>query len=148
MKIKFNWGHGILVFLILFIGSLVWRVYLANQREINLVYKDYYPQGLNYQERINETKNFNKLGIDFKVEKASKGLTINFSPFKNFKKLNGVVTFYRPSSYRFDKNFEIETDSNGLMNIPDTGFIQGRYTIWFDFNDSSVKYFHKKQYIF
>ncbi len=148
MKIKWNWGTGILLFILLFIGSLVWRVWLAGQIEINLVSKDYYPKGINYQQEIDHSKTFNELGIDFPVLHDSSWIKVDFSSFANAKEIQGEIKFYRPSSYHYDKEFKIKFDSLKIMYIRDNGFIRGRYIVKFNFKDSSNTYFHEKQFIF
>ncbi|MCK5078307.1 MAG: FixH family protein, partial [Bacteroidales bacterium] len=44
MKIKINWGTGILIFLVIFFIAIFSFVYFSFQLQINLVEDDYYPK--------------------------------------------------------------------------------------------------------
>ena len=83
MKIKFNWGTGITIVIILFLGTVFWRIYLASEVKINLVSKDYYPKGLEYKSQIDREANNSALSEKATVEKVSDVVTVTLpSVFK------------------------------------------------------------------
>ena len=49
---KFNWGTGIFIFLILFVVGGVGFVIFTLQFDVNLVHKDYYEKGVDYSEQM------------------------------------------------------------------------------------------------
>jgi hypothetical protein len=53
---KFNWGTGIFLFLIIFIGLAVAFMIFAFNQEISLVHKDYYKKGVDYDQEISMEK--------------------------------------------------------------------------------------------
>ena len=61
MKIKWHWGTGILIAIILFIGLMITLVFLSSRQEFHLVEKDYYPKALEYQQQIDKEQNSLKL---------------------------------------------------------------------------------------
>ena len=49
---KFNWGTGILVFLILFLSASAVFIFFAMRQDVNLVHEDYYEQGVDYSAQM------------------------------------------------------------------------------------------------
>ena len=49
---KFDWGTGILIFLILFLLAAAAFMVFAFKQDVNLVYKDYYNKGVDYTEQM------------------------------------------------------------------------------------------------
>ena len=49
---KFNWGTGILAFLILFLSASAVFIFFAMRQDVNLVHEDYYEQGVNYSAQM------------------------------------------------------------------------------------------------
>ena len=58
---KFNWGTGIAIFLILFIGALIWVLYQSRQVDNSLVSDTYYQEDLMYQKKYEKLENYAKL---------------------------------------------------------------------------------------
>ena len=52
MKLKFNWGTGIFLFLVVFLLACAAFIYFAFTQDVNLVHKDYYEKGVNYTEQM------------------------------------------------------------------------------------------------
>ena len=63
-KIKWNWGTGILLSIIIFMAILIGLVYVFMNQDVDLVTKDYYSKELKYQDRINKINNTSELGKD------------------------------------------------------------------------------------
>ena len=65
---KFNWGTGILIFLILFLlGSAAFIVF-AFRQDVNLVHKDYYEKGVDYTQQMNTNSRSAEFENDVNVE--------------------------------------------------------------------------------
>ena len=52
MRIKWNWGTGILIGIIAFMAFIIGLVYFSVQQNFDLVERDYYPKALEYQQQI------------------------------------------------------------------------------------------------
>ena len=50
---KFNWGTGILIFLILFLMAAAVFIGFAMRQDVNLVHEDYYEKGVDYERQMN-----------------------------------------------------------------------------------------------
>ena len=51
---KFNWGHGILLFFIIFVGSMLTVLWLSFGVDHSLVRDDYYDEDIHYQETFDK----------------------------------------------------------------------------------------------
>ena len=69
---KFNWGTGILIFLIIFLLACAAFIIFAMRQDVNLVHKDYYEKGVDHTDKMNvdvRSKQFeDKIQIDYNDE--------------------------------------------------------------------------------
>jgi hypothetical protein len=142
MKLKWNWGTGLLLFIILFIGSVAWRIWLANQRDLNLVSEDYYPKGINYQEEINSRKNFDSLGITLPVLQTDDSVKIDFQLFAP-PILSANILFYRPSDNKIDKNYSLDSGFSGVKAFAKSDFVKGRYVLKINIYSPQKEYYNE-----
>ena len=147
MKMKFNWGTGILLTIILFFLAVVaFFIYSANL-DINLVEENYYEKELAYQERIDRIKNTEKLPEKIKINLADKTLTIAFPGIYKGKQPVGHVLFYRPSDQAKDFTVPLQLNDSALQVIDASRLDPGRYMIKIDWMmDGSGYYFEEAVY--
>lgn len=145
MKLKWNWGTGIFLVIVLFIGTVFWRIWLANQRDINLVSEDYYPKGVNFQDEINYRRNFDSLGITLPIRQAKDSVYVDFSMF-SLPIVSADIHFYRPSSSKFDKHFQPDSGFSGIYGINSQGFIKGRYVVKIHLESLTRKYYYETNF--
>lgn len=131
MKIKLNWGTGIFAFIVLFLLANAFVIYKSFQQKNDLVTKEYYPQGLEYQKQIDRFANTNALEGKISITENENELVIQY-PFelKN-KNISGQVIFFRPSDERADFSDSIAFDTAMLQRIPAGKFINGKYVAKF-----------------
>lgn len=147
MKFKWNWGTGIFLVIVIFIGSVFFRIWLANQRDINLVSEDYYPKGVNFQDEINHRRNFDSLGISLPIKQNTDSIFLDFSMFQK-PVIFGDIHFYRPSGAKLDKHFTLDSGFFGIYAISSQGFVQGRYIVKIHLETGSRKYYHETNFKF
>ena len=121
MKIKFNWGTGILLFIIFFFLAMSGFVYYAFQQPVNLVEDDYYKKELEFEEHINKIRNTNALDEKVAVIQHNKSLSIEFPYLFSGSEVTGIVYFYRPSNFKLDIELALELDSSNrqIINLSD-----------------------------
>jgi len=143
MKIKWNWGTGITLFIILFVSFILWRVYETTQHPVMLVEKDYYPKGLQYQQRIDERHNARPFQSKFLVYQQNNEVIIHIPQVhpdsSNF-------TFFRPSDASFDLSFPFQPDSLGLMHFPLQKFEKGKYILKIYWEENGKRYYVEKNF--
>ena len=146
MKIKFNWGTGIFIVIIIFLASVAFRIYLSYQQEINLVSSDYYPKGTNYQEQIDKEKNTSKLEGKVGVSlKPNNTIEILFPKDFQGRAVEGDIWVYRPSDYKKDHHFPIVPDDSlkQYVEIPD--LMKGKYIVKLDWKSGEEGFYVERE---
>lgn len=137
---KLNFGYKIVILYISFVALIVTLVYKCFNYKVDLVSKDYYAKELAFQDKI-----------DASLREAHSNSTINYTTTKNgilffvdsslaTKKINGTITFYRPSNSALDIVKPIQFNA-GKQIIPFTGFKKGHYKIQLDYTIDDLTYY-------
>lgn len=136
---KFNWGTGILIFLIIFLLACAAFIIFAMRQDVNLVHKDYYEKGVDHTDKMNvdvRSKQFeDKIQIDYNDEY----LLIRFEESMVANIDSGKVLLYRPSSSKQDALFPIIFSEN-VIKIPKENLISGRYILKLSWYSEGLKY--------
>lgn len=143
MKIKFNWGFGIVVAMVLFIGFIMFfivRMTTDTKFDHDLVTDDYYKKELAFQDEIDAEKNSKALAKNIVVEQTKAGIKIDFPSDK--KNIEGTVHVYRPSSEKLDVVLPISL-SNSSMLVPAERLVEGVYKLSIDWKSGGVDYLYK-----
>ena len=116
-KIKWNWGTGILLSIIIFMAILIGLVYVFMNQDVDLVTKDYYSKELKYQDRINKINNTSELGKDVGILLQNNFVKLTFpdSVFNN--KASGIIYFYRPSGSKKDFTVPVAVLNNNTQLV-------------------------------
>ena len=147
MKIKWNWGTGIfiaIVVMMLFVGLLVFKSF---GYKINKVSDDYYEKGLHHTEQMNKVKNSAALKDGFDVIYGD-DCTIQFPDFFKDKEAIGTILFFRPSDYSDDRSFQIAIDSLGMQHITLDYFKKGKYIVKVNVKLDRKSYYFEKEIVF
>lgn len=145
MKINFNWGHGIVVFLVIFFILAFSFIFFSLQQQNDLVVDDYYPKEIAYQEHIDKVQNMELLGEFILQEKEADMLILSFPDTLN-KSISGEIFIYRPSDESMDQKHSIKLDSNKRQMISTAGIEGGRYLIKIDFEHDGTAYYQEMYY--
>ncbi len=150
MKIKINWGWGIVIAMALFMAFIlqyVYRVSVYNKYDHHLVADDYYKDELNYQKEIDYEENANSLVENVKILKTDDGLSVVFPKEFKFDKVSGEIKLMRPSNYKLDIKKEIKLNSNSFL-ILDKELATGRYDISINWIYKDKKYLYKTAFYY
>lgn len=141
---KINWGKGIVIAIVLFIGFILYFVISMSTDEKfshDLVTEKYYEKELKYQDRIDAAKNAQGLGEKVAIKKTADGLVLRFPEIFKEKTVKGKVFLYRPSDKQLD--FEISfSKTNNYLLVPDQSLLGGRWNISIEIA------YQKKDYLF
>lgn len=146
MKIKWNWGTGIVIFFIIFFLSVIIRIVISFQYEVDLISPDYYPKGVNYQQQITKINNAKKLEEKPGIKKENKELIISFPKIFKNKKLTGEIVFYCPSDLNGDINMQLNTDTLLEQRVDITNFKNPRYILKIDWVCDSIPYYYETEF--
>ncbi len=144
---KLNWGTGIVIAIIAFIGFIMFMVTTMitdSKYNHDLVTDRYYQKELKYQDNINAEQNVLTIKDAIVIQSNKKGLEILFSEEFQSEFIKGQVFLYRPSDKTLDSEFPIVL-KNHKLHIPEKFLVGGRWNITVDFNYKGTPFlYHKK----
>lgn len=142
---KFNWGTGIVLAFIGFIGFIMFFIIKMNTNDKydhDLVTEKYYQKELQFQNAINKSKNSKALKQKITCKKTNEGLVVVFPEDFNPKNISGNITLYRPSNKKLDFETPISLSNNHTFLIPKNRLLEGRWNISVDWK------YNEKEYLF
>ncbi len=148
---KINWGTGIIIAFVLFIGFILYFVITMSTNskyDYDLVSDDYYKDELNYQKDIDKYNNTKNLGIQLRFRKTDKGLEISFPKRYQTEIIKGNVSLYRPSNQSLDSDIPFVLSKRNTLLIPDDKLVDGRWDIKVSWNENKKEYLYKKEFIY
>ncbi len=147
MKIKFNWGTGIVIAIVSFIFFIMYMVtqMISNPKyNYDFVTDKYYEKELEYQNDINAIDNVSNLKEPIRIERViGKGLRIILPKEFDRREVKGKINLYRPSNKKLDFELSILDDSD--LIIPEDKLIEGRWNIDVKFTYKGKKYLYQEK---
>ncbi len=147
---KLNWGTGIVIAFIAFIGFIMYFVInmsAVDKYDTSLVTEDYYKQELEYQSDIDKESNAKELTHNITWERTDKGLLISFPEDLKIDNITGKVFLYRPSNKQLDFESTISLSNHNLL-IPDKRLLDGRWNIKVDWQYRGKSYLFKEAIVY
>jgi len=136
---KFNWGTGILIILILFLIACAVFITFAMRQDVNLVHRDYYEKGVDYTDQMDVNARSAVLTDSIQVLLKDDYLQVDFEKSIVSKLDSGKVLLYRPSSSKMDITFPMIFTENSL-NINRSNMVSGRYILKLSWYSKGLKY--------
>ncbi len=147
MKIKWNWGTGILLAILAMMAFVIFLVFKTFDYKINKVSEDYYERGLNHTEQMKRVENAMAYADEFDVIYTD-NCKVKFPSYFVGKDVKGQILFFRPSDFEQDKSFDIILDNQGEQAFDLDHFLKGRYIVKATFELNSKPYYLEKEIIF
>jgi hypothetical protein len=147
MKIKFNWGTGIVLALVIMVSGMLYLVSIALRQNDDLVENDYYQKSITYQQHIDEARNNNALSEKIRFEFSPESLKLSFPKLANSQEFEGEIHFYSPVEEKRDMTIKIKLDSMYNQIIDLKSQQKGRYQVKIDWKTSKVSYYQEEDII-
>lgn len=147
MKIKINWGTGIVIALIVMISGMIYLVSIAVRQDYDLVDNDYYQKSVNYQQHIEEVKNTEALTEKVRLEQNADSLKLTFPSLSAIQDYSGEIHFYSPVEEKRDATFKLKLNGNFIQSISLKNLRSGRYTVKIDWSVSKVSYYQEENIV-
>ena len=147
---RINWGVGIVIAFVLFIGFIMFFVIKMNTEDKydhDLVTDEYYQEELKYQDAIDKEANAKTLKTDIQWKKTDDGILIEFPSDIDYNKISGKVFLYRPSNKQLDMEIPISLSDHYLL-IPDDRLLDGRWNISVDWQYNQTEYLFKEEMVY
>ncbi|MCK5731196.1 MAG: FixH family protein [Draconibacterium sp.] len=136
---KFNWGTGIFIFLILFLLACTAFMIFAARQGINLVHKDYYEKGVNYTEQMEIDARSVEYKNAFKITNTDKQFIVDIENSLSLKIDSGNLILFRPSNSKLDILLTVEQQTQQIT-FKKEDLINGRYILKFYWYSEGLKY--------
>ena len=147
---KINWGTGIVITFVLFIGFILYFVIKASTAttyEYDLVAEDYYKDELEYQAKIDKLENAKTLSSNIAITRTESGVTIEFPSHFDSEKIKGTLFLYRPSDRILDRSIPIVLN-NFTQEVSKSILIAGRWDIHVDWSYEGTSYLYIQKFNF
>ncbi|WP_347838835.1 FixH family protein [uncultured Draconibacterium sp.] len=140
---KFNWGTGIFLFLLLFLlGSAVFITFAVRQ-QVNLVHKDYYEQGVDYTEQMRVRSRSKAYGNALKTSSNERFFIVDIDDSLISRIDSGTIHMFRPSDYTKDikTSFQAKSSADEMhFEFDKNALINGRYILKFSWYAEGIRY--------
>ena len=144
---KFNWGTGILIFIVFFFIAIFSFVYFTTTHDVNLVEEDYYPKELAYDSQQEKMTNTANLPEKIRFEKSREMIRLLFPGFVKTDSIYGTIVLYRPSDHRKDVRYQISLDTLCSQVIRAEELLPGKYIIKVDWSFRGKSYYQEEVYL-
>ena len=145
---KINWGTGIVIAFIVFIGFIMFLVISMMTDDAfnyDLVTEEYYKEELAFQEEIDAETNASLLSENIVINRVDEGLLVIFPKNFEFDKIEGTIFVYRPSNKSLDFNISLNKLSSNKILIPENRLIEGRWNISVSWKYETVNYLFRNK---
>ena len=147
---KFNWGTGLAIWLVLFIGFIMYfviRISTEKKYDYDLVTEEYYQKEMVFQKEMDDEANSNTLESSISGKKIAEGWMLTFPKNIDYSKITGTVFLYRPSNKKLDFVLPLKLSDPNLL-IPDERMIPGRWNTIVRWNYEGEDYLYKKEIVY
>jgi hypothetical protein len=141
---KFNWGTGIFVVIVLFLLAVIAFFIFINTLDINLVEDNYYEKELAYQERIDKINNTAALAGEINISVEPGILTIRFPAIDSAFTPVGKIWLYRPSDPKKDVILPLELDKTYQQVLDISKMDKGKWTIKLEWEMGGRDYYFEE----
>ena len=115
--LKFNWGTGIFISIVLFMIISIILAGIFMNRRVDLVTDNYYEKTLTYQNQIDTYKRTAELKDKVSFNYADNKINLSFPDSLLHQVNNGILYFYRPSDSRKDFTLPIQLNKEGSQTV-------------------------------
>lgn len=139
---KINWGTGLVIGMVCFIGFIVVLVYkMTTENDLNhdLVTEEYYQKEMELQDNIYAQQNTANMNVPITGEKTAQGYLLTFPSTYESEKITGTLELYRPSNKQLDFKTPVKVTNSTLL-IPKDKLLEGRWNITLNWKYDNENY--------
>lgn len=125
---KFSWGHGVIVFLVLFFTWMVSFVMFSLKQNNDLVTKDYYKQGAEFSNHMEIQKRSYSLKDSVLIKNQEGHVLFAFAEVCPELKGEKQIYFYRASDKKDDLKLDVPAGDAQFL-VDKSQLKHGRYNV-------------------
>ncbi|MGZ3862162.1 MAG: FixH family protein [Bacteroidia bacterium] len=138
-----SWGVKITALYLGFVGLIITLVVISMNQKVDLVSKDYYAQEINFQQKIEATKNANAAEGHIVIKTNNEYVVFEYDPAVLGKNFKGEINFFRPSDADKDLKVQMNPDIDGMQTVPIGKMSHGMYKVQMSWVSDGKNYFHE-----
>lgn len=138
-RVTFNWGTGVVIFLLIFLAALITFVVFAFLQDVNMVHRDYYEKGVDHTATMEKEQRSAAYSSLIRVEAAADSIIIIFPAEIASTIQKGEVLFFRPSDHNKDTSYPLGLNGP-TMKISRENLIPGRYIVKLTWTSAGLEY--------
>jgi hypothetical protein len=142
---KWNWGTGIALAYVVFVGVMVFQVFRSLTLDNSLVSEHYYADDIHYQEQFQKIENTMNLNGKVEVLPGQDQIEVRFP--QNIGEASGEVFLFCPSDSKQDRHVPIALSPDNTMSIPTEGLKRGKWRVKIDWKAGDKKYFQESMLV-
>ncbi len=142
---KFNWGWGIFIVLILFVLFIGNLVYKSSQVNIDLVSDNYYENEIKYQKQIDREKNSLSLKHDISIIQNRDFIEIVYPVDLDAQQISGTIQFFKPDDASLDLSLDVRSTELNRQIINTRAFSTGRWEIKINWTYRNTDYYKSEK---
>ena len=146
---KFNWGTGIVVGMVLYMGFIITLSTKMIGSKVDLVDNNYYELGIEHEQHIERVKATQALSqpIDVKVNFSAQQLELTFPKEFNNQSLKGTVTLFRPADKNEDVKQPLKLNVELKQRISVSKLSEGIWKVKLEWSAEGKDYYHEKDIV-
>lgn len=134
---KFNWGTGITIVIILFMGFILMMVFKASQTDADLNAENYYEQEITYQDRIDAIANATPFEDQVEIVQKEEHIQVSYPAHIVDQ---GTIQFFKPDDASLD--IEVPMDaSESMVTVDGSMVVPGRYDVKLSWSFEGEQYY-------
>ncbi len=143
---KLNWGHGILIFFVVFFVWIISFVIFSLGENNDLVTKDYYRQGAEYSLKMETDKRSAVYKDSVSIKNGPLGVQVQLATSVATKGSEKKIYFYRPSDKKDDVTLIVPSGQE-VVFIAANKLIKGRYNVFISWEIDAQKFIVSKDFV-
>src|SRR5699024_2113041 len=143
---KINWGTGIVIAMVLFIGFIMYfvvQMLTSHEYDPEMVAVNYYHKEYVFQQEVDAIQNANALSKNIVVKKEEDSFVVFFPENFEVENITGTISMYRASDKNLDQEFPIQLN-NHQYKISTSQLAKGKWLLSVDWNYKDTRYLYKK----
>ena len=136
---KFNWGTGILLFLILFLLASAIFITFAMRQKVSLVHEDYYERGVDHSAQMELEERSSPYREALRSRQVDGSLQISLVDSVAELADSARIYLYRPSNEDLDLEYPYDP-AKGALVIPGENLNPGRYILKLTWYSKGISY--------
>ena len=144
---KFNWGSGIVIAIIVMVAAMSFLVSIAVRQKFDLVENDYYQKSIAYQQHISKVENTAALAKKITFKLTTDTLKLIFPNLTSYPDYSGEIHFYSPVDSNRDYIIPIKLDTSYMQPIVMKNLKKGRYQVKIEWIANQISYYQEEDIV-